>query len=195
MAQAVKNLPAIWETQVWSLDQEDLLEKGMAANSSILAWRIPWTEESGGLQSTGHKESDTIDWLTLALLVHMNLIFYYPLLCKNYPNLHFQKQHYFIISQNLGISPECWLDEFSVSRGVDQGCSMLFSPQLSQGELHSLIWHLDRMTRKAGSATFFGQCTRTQTLQHVGLMVIRLLTGIQERVFWELTVLFYLKYE
>ena len=62
---------------------------------------------------------------------------------------------------------------------------MLFSPQLSQGELHSLIWHLDRMTRKAGSATFFGQCTCTQTLQHVGLMVIRLLTGIQERVFWK----------
>ena len=41
------------ETQVQSLDREDLLEKGMATHSSILAWRIPWTEEPGGLQSKG----------------------------------------------------------------------------------------------------------------------------------------------
>ena len=45
----VKNLPAIQETLVWSLVQEDLLEKGMPTHSSILAGRIPWTEESGGL--------------------------------------------------------------------------------------------------------------------------------------------------
>ena len=49
----VKNLPAMWETQVQSLGREDLLEKGMATHSSILAWRIPWTEESGRLQSVG----------------------------------------------------------------------------------------------------------------------------------------------
>ena len=53
MAQMVQNLPAMWETRVQSLDQEDLLEKGMATLSSILAWRIPWTEEPGGLQSMG----------------------------------------------------------------------------------------------------------------------------------------------
>ena len=47
----VKNLPAMWETQVQSMGQEDPLEKGMANHSSILAWRIPWTEEPGGLQS------------------------------------------------------------------------------------------------------------------------------------------------
>ena len=47
----VKILPAMWETQVRSLDQEDLLEKEMAAHSSILAWRTPWTEEPGSLQS------------------------------------------------------------------------------------------------------------------------------------------------
>ena len=46
----VKNLPAIRETRVQSLDQEDPLEKRMATHSSILAWRIPWTEEPGGLQ-------------------------------------------------------------------------------------------------------------------------------------------------
>ena len=52
-AQVVKNLPAVQETGVRSLGQEDPLEEGMAAHSSILAWRIPWTEESGGLQSMG----------------------------------------------------------------------------------------------------------------------------------------------
>ena len=49
----VKNLPSVQETQVGSLGREDPLEKGMAIHSSILAWRIPWTEEPGGLQSTG----------------------------------------------------------------------------------------------------------------------------------------------
>ena len=47
------SLPAMWETWVRSLGQEDALEKGMATHSSILAWRIPWTEEPGGLQSVG----------------------------------------------------------------------------------------------------------------------------------------------
>ena len=53
MAQIVKKLPAMQETRVQSLGQEDPLEKGMATLSSILAWRIPWTEEPGGLQSMG----------------------------------------------------------------------------------------------------------------------------------------------
>ena len=53
MAQAVKNLPAVQETQVPSLGWEDPLEKGMATHSSTLVWRIPWTEEPGGLQSMG----------------------------------------------------------------------------------------------------------------------------------------------
>ena len=53
MAQTVKNLPAMWETWVQSLDWEDPLEEGIATHTSVLAWRIPWTEESGGLQSLG----------------------------------------------------------------------------------------------------------------------------------------------
>ena len=53
IAQLVKNLPAVQETQVRSLGWEDPLEKEMATHSSILAWRIPWTEELGRLQSTG----------------------------------------------------------------------------------------------------------------------------------------------
>ena len=57
--QLVNNLPAMQETWVRSLSQEDPLEKRMATNSSIVAWRSPWTEEAVGLQSMeGHKESD-----------------------------------------------------------------------------------------------------------------------------------------
>ena len=58
VAQMVKNLPTTQETQVPSLGQEDPLQKGMATYSSIFAWRIPWTEEPGKLQSMGHKRSD-----------------------------------------------------------------------------------------------------------------------------------------
>ena len=56
VAQTVKNLPTMRETQVQSLGQEDPLEKEMAAHSSILAWRIPWAEEPGGLQSIGSRQ-------------------------------------------------------------------------------------------------------------------------------------------
>ena len=53
MSQAVKNLPAMQENWVQSLGLEDPLEKGRATHSKILAWEVPWTEETGGLQSTG----------------------------------------------------------------------------------------------------------------------------------------------
>ena len=53
IAQMIKNLLAMQETQVQSLDQEDSLEKEMATHSSIFVWRIPWIEESGGLQFMG----------------------------------------------------------------------------------------------------------------------------------------------
>ena len=58
MGQMVKNLPEMYETRVRSLGLEDSLEKEVATYSSIFAWRIPWTEKPGGLQSMGHKESD-----------------------------------------------------------------------------------------------------------------------------------------
>ena len=66
MAQQVKGMPALqetWETRVWSLSWEDPLEEEMATHSSILAWKIPWTEEPGGLQS---KVSQRVkhDWVT-----------------------------------------------------------------------------------------------------------------------------------
>ena len=62
----------MWETWVRSLGREDPLEKEMATHSRILAWRIPWTGELGGLQSTGHKESDTTERL------HFHFHFLYP---------------------------------------------------------------------------------------------------------------------
>ena len=61
VAQSIKNLPAVQETRVRSLGWEDPLEKEMATHSSILAWKIPWTEEPGGLNPWGSKESVTTE--------------------------------------------------------------------------------------------------------------------------------------
>ena len=69
---AVKNLPVMQdsqETMVWSLGQEDFLEEGMATYSNILAWKIPWTEEPGGLYSTESQRSGR-DWATEQARTH-----------------------------------------------------------------------------------------------------------------------------
>ena len=63
----VKDSPAMQEIRVLSLGQEDPLEQEMTSHSSILAWRISWTEEPSGLQSLGFQESDTTEQLTLSL--------------------------------------------------------------------------------------------------------------------------------
>ena len=65
MAHIVNNLPSMQETWFQSLSQKYPLEKGMETHSSILAWRIPWTEEPGMLQSWGPKESDTSERLSV----------------------------------------------------------------------------------------------------------------------------------
>ena len=70
MAQTVKNSPAMPETWVQPLGWEDPLEKEMATYSSVLAWRIPRTEEPGGLQSMGYKESDTTLQLNSFSFIH-----------------------------------------------------------------------------------------------------------------------------
>ena len=75
VTQAVKNLPAMQETWVRSLVRDDPLEEGMETHSSVLAWRIPWTEEPGRLQSMGNKKSDTDEQLTLSL-THFHGFFY-----------------------------------------------------------------------------------------------------------------------
>ena len=69
MAQMVNNLPAVQETWVWSLGQEDPLEKGMRTHSSVLAWEIPWTEEPGGLQFM--KFQNTQHWMTNKQPAHL----------------------------------------------------------------------------------------------------------------------------
>ena len=73
-AQTGKNLPAMQETQVQSLGQEDPLEKGMATNSSLPAWRIPWTEEPGGLQFMAFQRAGHNSGTTLALLIFYDSI-------------------------------------------------------------------------------------------------------------------------
>ena len=79
MTQMVENLPAMQETWVQSLGWEDLLEKGMATHPTILAWRIPWREEPGGLHSMGSKESDTTEQLSIHILNNGLLVLNYPL--------------------------------------------------------------------------------------------------------------------
>ena len=69
VAQMVKILPAMPETPVWSLGGEDPLEEGMATHSGILAWRIPWTEEFGGLQSMGSQRAGH-NWETNTWVKH-----------------------------------------------------------------------------------------------------------------------------
>ena len=75
MAQMGKNLPARQETQVRSLGQKDPLEKGRATQSSILAWRIPWTEENWWATVHGVTESETTERLTLSLSLHISYWF------------------------------------------------------------------------------------------------------------------------
>ena len=69
-----KETPAMQETQVRFLGQEEPLEEGIATHSSILAWRIPWTEEPHGLQSMGCKETDTTEQLILPLSLLFRLL-------------------------------------------------------------------------------------------------------------------------
>ena len=76
VAQMVKRLPTMQETQVQSLGQEDLLEKEMATHSSILAWKIPWTEEPGRLQSMGSQRVRH-DWATSLHLILLFRFFFF----------------------------------------------------------------------------------------------------------------------
>ena len=73
VAQTAKNLPAMQETEVWSLGQKGPLEKGMEIHSSIPVWRIPWTEEPSGYSPCSQKELDTAERLTLWLFLSINV--------------------------------------------------------------------------------------------------------------------------
>ena len=86
MAQRLKRLPAMRETWVRSLGWEDPLEKEMATHSSILAWRIPWTEEPGGLQSSGSQRVGQDRATSLFTFFHMPYVFSYPHILTTHPS-------------------------------------------------------------------------------------------------------------
>ena len=99
----VKNLSAVQETWVWSLGQEEPLEKGMVMHSSILVWRIPWTEEISGLQSMGSQRVRYY-WATNTFTLHLSFLFDFPTyhlhlfftaICKASPVSHFAFLHFF----------------------------------------------------------------------------------------------------
>ena len=98
VAQIVKNLPAMWETPVRSLGQGDPLEEGMATHSSTLTWRIPWSEEPGGLQSMG-SQGVGYDWATNTLKQcnHLSLNIYHRLAIQFLKSYHWS-----------GISLQMW---------------------------------------------------------------------------------------
>ena len=87
VAHTIKNLPAMQETQVLSLGWEDPLQKGIATHFSILAWRIPWTEEPGRLQSMGSQRVRH-DWVTNTFIPphYAWLLFLSSSLCRNVPS-------------------------------------------------------------------------------------------------------------
>ena len=102
VAQVVKNLPALWETWVRSLGWKDPLEEGMATHSSILARRIPWTEESGRLQSMGsqrvRQDRVTFTFTCFVRLLWSRSIFYF--LCTNPATSHFFNEFWFPLVEN-----------------------------------------------------------------------------------------------
>ena len=96
------------ETWVRSLGWEDFLEKGMATHSSILAWRIPRTEEPGGLHPRGHKESDTAEWLTLLHSMWL-LLLWLPHLREQPPSLPFCACPHHTSSSSYSPSMRLWV--------------------------------------------------------------------------------------
>ena len=114
----VKRLPTIRETQVQSLGWEDLLEKEMATHSNILAWKIPWAEEPGRLQSTG-SESDTTQWL------------HFP-----FPDMHqqYSRQTSFILWWNITLQ---WKGTW---HNYTNTCASLNKPMRERSHALMFIW-------------------------------------------------------
>ena len=102
------NLPAMQETRFWSLVQEDPLEKGMPTHPSILAWRMPWTEEPGGLQSMGLQRVGH-DWVISMFIT--------PLLHSPFVSITSSRLIYFIYGSLYLLipSPQFWLSPQSLS--------------------------------------------------------------------------------
>ena len=98
----VRNLPAMQETQVRSLGHEDPLEKGMATHASILAWRIPWTEKPGRLQSRGSKASDN------SMKTQGSQINILKINIKNIKQIFFEREH--ILKTYINKNKNTYLD-------------------------------------------------------------------------------------
>ena len=113
----VKNLPAMWEIWVWSLGWEDPWEKGMATHSSFLAWRIPRTEEPGGLQPMGSQRVGH-DWTERLLLSDV-----------------FWLSPHFFKKKHVDLSPS---SHMSCSRYLEYGCEGCILNHENEGQ--SLIW-------------------------------------------------------
>ena len=156
VAQMVKHLPAMQETQVWALGREDLLEKGMATHCSILAWRIAWTEEPSRLQSMGWQRVGH-DWATNTFTFGASLV---AQMVKNLPAM-----------QETWIWSLGWEDP--LEKGMATHCSILAwrSPWTEEpGELHTVHeitksdttesdWHTHK------TQEFHNFCFRTKCLK------------------------------
>ena len=128
MTQVVKNLPAVQETQVWSLGQEDPLEKGMATHSSILAWRIPQTEEPGSVQSIGLQRvrhdaqilwAPPTEYIIIYLLVHD----FTALATEDVDSFKWHKEASLLTQmvKNLPIMQETWVQSLGQEDPLEKG--------------------------------------------------------------------------
>ena len=120
----VKNLPAMQEAQVWSLGQEDPLEKGMATHSSVLAWRIPWTEEPGrlqsmGLQRVGHSwETNTYWWHFSHSFLQKNILT--PLCARHCPQ-YLQDMNKTMSQPSGSLQPKGKINNKQTNKGMSAG--------------------------------------------------------------------------
>ena len=146
----VKHLPAIRETWVWSLDWEDPLEEDMAAHSNILAWRIPRTEDPGGLQSMG---SQRVGYDCDFQLVNKNFPFYCNPIYHFFHFIHSLKKNFFLIV--LGV--HCCTQAFSSCGKWASHCS-----DLSCCRAHSLGTRAQRLWCPALAAPRYAESSRTR---------------------------------
>ena len=130
MAQRLKRLPAMRETWVWSLDREDPLEKEMATHSSILAWRIPWIEEPGGLQSMGSQRVGH-NWTTS---LSLSLSHCSGLYDENVSQPHLHTSMWFLLAWYVLITQSDFSFLFSFFKEIIVLCVVLDSVCLQEEE-------------------------------------------------------------
>ena len=123
--QMVNRLPTMQETWVLSLGREDFAEEGMATHSSILAWRIPWTEELGGRQSTGSQRVRH-DWGTDTNQGHYANMFF----CKIYTDISGRISETKTWRAELSDGPESFISDSAVSQTLQQKAPISWAPAM-----------------------------------------------------------------